>query len=102
MYETDNILPSGLRKRTSVTGSILTVETSDPNSDRILKQNELLRNESIVKQKDDLHWSLSFPEFDYHMLLRRKPDLASPDAEISTRAWKKYISSSESKPYRVT
>lgn len=85
-----------------MTGTILTTETSDPNSDRILEQNELIRNENLVTQRPDLHWSLSLPEFEYHMLIRKNPDLGSPDSGISTRAWKKYIASSESRPYRVT
>ena len=100
--ETDKILPSGLRRRTSVSGNILTIETSDPNSDRILAENQKWRNEGLIKKRPDLHFAISMPEFEYYMLMRRYPDLDSKDSEICTKAWKKWIASSESRPYRVT
>ena len=106
MLETDKILDSGLRRRTSVSMDgarpILSVETTAPGSDAILAQNQLIQNEGLVQQKQDLHWSLSIPEFDYAIMVQTNPDLESHDFEIKTRAWKKYIASSESRPYRVT
>lgn len=43
---------------------------------------------------------LRIPELDYYCLVHRFPDLASPDAEIKTRAWKKFARDSASLPYR--
>jgi len=44
---------------------------------------------------------LQIPELDYYVLVKRFPDLQAPDAEISTRAWDKFLKSPESEPYRV-
>jgi hypothetical protein len=43
---------------------------------------------------------LTIPELDYYVLLARFPDLASQDAEIKTRAWKKFARDPASLPYR--
>lgn len=43
---------------------------------------------------------LTIPELDYYCLIHRFPDLNSPDAEIKTRAWKKFARDSASLPYR--
>lgn len=45
--------------------------------------------------------ALMIPELDYHVLMIKNPDLNSKDAEIQTRAWKKFILSPESLPYRT-
>jgi hypothetical protein len=44
---------------------------------------------------------LSIPTLDYEVITRRYPDLVSPDAEISKRAWDKFIQSSESSIYKT-
>ena len=90
-----------LIKRAVVDGKAITA-TLDPQAERILEENKGIRNSGIVKQKADMHWALSLPRIAHANLLKKYPDLASDDGEISTRAWKKFIASSESKPYRVT
>ena len=103
MLESDKILPSGLRRRTSVSSDgILQVETSDPYADAILEHNLKLRNEGAVTKGVDIHHALDIPEFAYAMLCRKYPDLDCGDGEIEGRAWKKFIASTESIPYRVT
>jgi hypothetical protein len=44
---------------------------------------------------------LQIPELDFYVLVKRYPDLMSADAEISTRAYDKFLRSPESEPYRV-
>jgi hypothetical protein len=44
---------------------------------------------------------LMIPELDYYVLVRRFPDLASPDAEIRLKAWKRFLGTSLADPYRV-
>jgi hypothetical protein len=44
---------------------------------------------------------LSIPELDYYVLIRRFPDLESPDGEIRKAAWLKFIKDDASLPYRI-
>ena len=88
-------------KRAVVDGKATTV-TFDPNAKRVLEENQGIRNSQIVKQKADLHWALSMTPLQYAQICKRYPDLKSDDNEIQTKAWKRFIASSESKPYRVT
>ena len=90
-----------LIKRAVVDGEAITA-TLDPNAERILQENEGIRNSGIVQQKADMHWALSMSTMQHSVLCKRYPDLASDDGEISTKAWKKFIRSTESKKYRVT
>jgi hypothetical protein len=88
-------------KRAVVDGKAITA-TFDPSAKRILEENVGIRNSQIVKQKADMHWALSMSPMQYAQICKRYPDLKSEDGEIQTKAWKKFITSSESKPYRVT
>ena len=90
-----------LIKRAVVDGKAITA-TFDPNAERVLRENVGIRNSQIVKQKSDLHWALSMTPLQYSQICKRYPELKSPDNEIQTKAWKRFIASSESKPYRVT
>jgi hypothetical protein len=45
--------------------------------------------------------SLEIPVVDLHFLKKANPDLESLDGEIKTKAWKKFLASPESLPYRV-
>jgi len=45
---------------------------------------------------------LSIPELELRNLKKRYPDLAAPDMQIRVRAWKRFIRSAESKPWRVS
>lgn len=44
---------------------------------------------------------LSIPEFDYAVLIVRYPELNSKDGVEQTNAWKRFLASPESEPYRV-
>jgi hypothetical protein len=45
--------------------------------------------------------ALTIPAEDHEQLTEKYPDLKSRDAHIRSAAWKKFISSAESEPYRV-
>jgi predicted secreted Zn-dependent protease len=79
-----------------------------PSIGNTLRQAVLERNYKLRSKMQDargLHTdsrcALSIPELDYYVLLQRFPDLASPDAATKTSAWKKFIRSPLSEPYRL-
>lgn len=45
--------------------------------------------------------SLEIPLVDMHFLKKANPDLDSLDGETKTKAWKRFLASPESLPYRV-
>ncbi len=67
----------------------------------ILERNQRLQNERVLRDLSFGRMALSIPELDYAHLVRKYPDLASPDGEIKQRAWAKFCASSESAPYKV-
>jgi hypothetical protein len=95
-------LPSGFMERRTVVDDQLFVETWDDREHAVLAENERWRNEGVIKNRPDIHFELSLPEFTYYMMVRNNPDLESEDHDIKSRAWKRFIASDESKPYRVT
>jgi hypothetical protein len=66
-----------------------------------LRLNEFLRNSDGVKKSDGVRWSLSIPYDDWAALGRLNPALRSKDPVEKTKAWKAFINSPESIPYRV-
>ena len=46
--------------------------------------------------------ALNIPQLDYQRLLKAYPDLASPDGHTQTKAWQKFMRTSESKPYHLS
>jgi len=67
-----------------------------------LNLNKELRN--LTDPLGHLPWGstiLQIPELDYYVLLHRYPEMNSPDAEIRTKAFDKFMRSSESLPYRI-
>jgi hypothetical protein len=68
----------------------------------VLETNKQFRN--AAEQAPHMDFGsivLTLPELDFYVLARRYPDLVSPDPEISTKAWDKFLRSSESQPYKV-
>lgn len=75
---------------------------SQPSAGLILARNqELRKNPEAIRPLQSMGWALSIPEADYYNLRRLNPDLAAPCALTRTVAWKKFIASPESLPYRV-
>jgi hypothetical protein len=66
----------------------------------ILEKNKALRNADRRKE-DGLRWALSIPTDDYDVLVKLNPDLGSVDRQIKNQAWRKFLASPESIPYRV-
>ena len=77
-------------------------EHTQPNRRAILEQVKIRRdNPGSVRDFEGLgRPALTIPTLDLHRLFRIYPDLACPDAEIKTKAWMKFMNSSESEPYR--
>ena len=77
-------------------------ETSQPLRSAILNDNaELRKNPGVLRKLDAMEWTLQIPEDDFGMLLKCNPALKHDDAEIRLAAWKAFIASPESMPYRV-
>ncbi len=72
----------------------------DTRRDQVLETNRQLRREGL-KDLSFGRWALSIPEIDYKALTRRNPALKSQDAVERTLAWKAFMASPDSIPYRV-
>lgn len=79
--------------------------TVSGNADRaahLKRLNDMRQGRELQPRKLDFGAVLlSIPELDYAVLLQRFPDLNSRDAEIKTRAWKKFARDPASLPYRT-
>jgi len=72
-----------------------------PGRNALLGGIQTLRQDRLAK---GFRWGrpeLEIPAIDLHFLTKANPDLASRDATTKTKAWKKFIASPESLPYRV-
>ena len=77
-------------------------EHTQPNRRAILEQVKTRRdNPGSVRDFEGLgRPALTIPMLDLHRLFRIYPELKCPDAGIKTKAWLKFMRSSESEPYR--
>ena len=83
-------------------GGKLVRKQVQPLEDTILDFNaELQKNPGALRDLTSMGWELNIPELHYHRLVKAHPDLGCPDSSIRTAAWRKFIGSSESDPYRV-
>ena len=61
-----------------------------------------IRRELEIRDRDGLgRWMLSIPLEDYHVLLRKHPELASKDPKVKTAFYRRFFRSPESAPYRI-
>lgn len=68
----------------------------------ILERNKQLRlNPGAQRDLTFGRQVLAIPELDHAILIKKYPDLASPDKDIKQRALAKFMASSESAPYKV-
>lgn len=72
-----------------------------PGWNSLLKTVERVRDNRLVRQMDWGVVELEIPVGMLHFLKKRYPDLDSPDSSIKTAAWKKYLASAASKPFRT-
>jgi hypothetical protein len=80
--------------------SRLVMSTSIRNA--ILERNqETQRNPGAINDLSFGRWALSVPELDNIYLVKKYPDLNSPDGPTKQRALAKFMASPESIPYRV-
>jgi len=79
----------------------LTRERLSASRSAVIEQNQKLRNEGVVGQRDWGRTQLRIPENDYHRLLSQNPELKCWDKEIRTKAWDKFMRSDAAKPYLV-
>ena len=104
MSKTRQTMPDGRVRETELSpDGILAITDIDTHHDPSMEYIQRVRNEDIVDPSfaPDSMMELQIPEMAYHLLIRKHPDLGSNDNDIATKAWKKFIASSESKPYRV-
>lgn len=85
-----------------VEGDRLVRRTAQPSRRPILEFVKQIRTAGdVLRPLSFMGWELSIPENDYFPLLQKYPELNSQDAELRTRAWKKFMASSEAEQYRV-
>tara|TARA_R110002020_G_scaffold120196_1_gene274020 strand:+ start:852 stop:1175 length:324 start_codon:yes stop_codon:yes gene_type:complete len=94
-------LSGGVLSQSQVKDGVLEKLSVDLDHNAVLAQNKLMREQGLVRKGNDMWWSLSFSEMQYEKITRKYPDLKSHDKEIQTRAWNRFMKSSESLPYRV-
>jgi hypothetical protein len=72
------------------------------NRHQLLEVVAATRREHPIADREGLgRWALSVPYVDWLELRRKYPDLASPDGQIKSAAWLRFIQSDESAPYRM-
>lgn len=78
------------------------VTREQPSRSLILDQAQRLRNEpEALRPLSFGVWALTIPFEDLENLEAANPELKSTDKETRRRAWRKFIASPESLPYRV-
>ena len=77
-------------------------ENYQPTRKAVLEETRELRNLGVTFDVPFGRVALNIPQLDFQRLIKIYPDLNSPDGHTQTRAWRKFIRSSESKPYRLS
>ena len=85
-----------------LTDNGLTVIRCGTGRRRVLEDNQRRRLSCVVPKSSWCEHALSIPEGDMQRLYSRYPELRCWDKDVRTRAWKRFLASSESRPYRVT
>jgi hypothetical protein len=92
---------SGLIQSLSLEDGKVLSEVYDPNRNAAMGYIADMRSSADIQDMSWGRWQLSIPELDLMLLKRKYPELNSKDNDMKTRAWKRFLASSESKPYRV-
>ena len=79
----------------------LVADWQQPSRGRLLDGVRTLRQDRLARAFEWARPELEIPALDFHFLTKANPDLASRDGQIKTRAWKKFLASPASIPYRV-
>lgn len=90
-----------VKRRLWIDGDHLVREFYQPTRHAVLREVQERRDHpGSMRELGFGRVALTIPQHDYMRLTRANPDLASPDAGIKTKAWKKFCRSSESRIYR--
>lgn len=96
--QTDGVLFASWRME----GTQLVRRVAQPSESLILQLNQQIRNDpGAVRSLDWAKPYLKIPERAILALRKKYPDLASPHTHTRTKAWLKFLRSSESDPYRL-
>ena len=95
-------LHDDLRTRVWFENGCLVRENYQPTRDAELRKVEARRNNpGSVKDVDGLgRCALTIPQHDFQRLIKLFPDLVCPDGLEQTLAWRKFMKSPLSEPYR--
>lgn len=89
------------RKRVWFEHGCLVQENTQPNRKQVLEQVKDRRNHPESMRKLDFGVvALTIPQLDFQRLCKLNPDLVCPDGHTQTAAWRKFMASSMSEPYR--
>jgi hypothetical protein len=84
-------------------GDTLTSIRTQYGRDEILQTVAGIRQAGGVDDREGMgRWGLSIPFEDWLRLRAKYPELASKDAKIKSRAYLRFMRSSESLPFRIT
>lgn len=95
-------LHDDVRTRVWFENGAIVRENYQPTRNAVLREVEARRNNpGSVRDVDGLgRCALTIPQLDLQRLFRMFPDLKCPDGHVQTAAWKKFLASSLSEPYR--
>lgn len=82
-------------------GNRVVFDWQQPGWDRILEGLKEVRDRGLTRGLSFGVTELEIPVGMLYFLKRRFPDLDSPDSMIKTAAWKKFLASPMSKPFRT-
>ena len=92
--------PDDVKTRVWFEGGHIVREHYQPTRKAILEAIKQRRNAGTMIDAPFGRCELSIPELDYHRLIRAYPALNSHDTVEQTKAWKRFLRSAESEPYR--
>ncbi len=75
-------------------------ENYQPSRNAVLEATKQRRNEGVMQDAPFGRCELTIPQLDYQRLIRAYPALNSHDTVEQTKAWKRFLRSPESEPYR--
>ena len=99
--QTQPLDPEPIRVQLVEEGDKLYADWTQPGARTLLEGVQVLRDNRLARAMPWGRPEMEIPAVDLHFLKLKYPDLASPDGGIKTRAWKRFLASAESFPYRV-
>jgi hypothetical protein len=94
-------IAGAIRQRTVLEGGRVYNDWQQPDRDRKMAEVARIRRERAARKMAWGQPALEIPELDLAMLKLRNPDLDAPDRATKLAAWRRFMASPESAPYRV-